>query len=91
MTVRQRVFDLLAKHPDTHLATDKIVAELNASYASVSDALGIPRTSGQGLSDALRRAGYDGVELDYSPLGYNHREIMVLDPKQAVKASESSA
>ena len=49
----------------------------------VSDALGLDKTlKGEALSKELSKAGYDGVILDYSPLGYKHQEMMVLDTKQ---------
>lgn len=49
----------------------------------VREALGLPDNIGaQGISDALRARGYDSVILDYSPVGYRHQEVMVLEPTQ---------
>ena len=49
----------------------------------VSSALGLTRVvQGEALTQALRAKGYDGVILDYSPVGYHHQEIMVFDPRQ---------
>jgi hypothetical protein len=46
----------------------------------VRDALGLPKTASvEDVTSALRAAGHDGVILDYSPTGYGHSEIMVMD------------
>ncbi len=46
----------------------------------VRKALGLePDTSAEDVTKALRKAGYDSVVLDYSPVQYHHKEIMVLD------------
>lgn len=34
------------------------------------------------ITNTLKMLGHDGVMLDYSPVGYNHKEIMAIDPKQ---------
>ena len=49
-----------------------------------SEALGLPETlSGKALSDAAKKRGYDGIILDYSPVGYHHQEVAVFDPGKA--------
>mgnify|MGYP003643679938 CR=1 FL=1 len=51
--------------------------------AVVREALGLPETAtARDISAALSAKGHDGVVLDYSPTGYNHQEIMVLDANQ---------
>jgi len=46
--------------------------------------LGLPKAAdAAAISEALRERGHDGVVLDYSPAGYAHQEMMVLDPKNA--------
>jgi len=55
----------------------------------VSNALGLERTlEGAALTRAVKTAGFDGVMLDYSPVGYKHQEVVVFDPK-AVKVLET--
>lgn len=50
----------------------------------VTEALGLPATATPvEITAAARAAGYDGVVLDYGPLGYAHREILVFDAAQA--------
>lgn len=51
--------------------------------ALVNAAIGTKGLRGEELSDAVRSAGYDGVALDYSPVGYNHTEVVVFDPSLA--------
>lgn len=47
----------------------------------VRDALGLEETAPvHEVNKALRARGHDAVSLDYSPLGYKHRELMVMDP-----------
>lgn len=47
----------------------------------VPDALGVSRASTAAeISRALAFAGYDGVVLDYAPVGYHQKEIMALKP-----------
>jgi hypothetical protein len=48
----------------------------------VNSAIGTQGLKGQALTDALKQRGYDGVVLDYSPMGYKHSEIMVIDPER---------
>lgn len=48
--------------------------------ALVNDAIGTQGLTGQALTDAVRAAGYGGVRLDYSPVGYRQQEIVVYDP-----------
>ena len=49
----------------------------------VSTALGLPAVKGGAeLTAALVRCGYDSVVLDYGQLGYQHREVMVINPRQ---------
>ena len=51
--------------------------------AVVRESLGLPETAtARDISEALSAKGHDGVVLDYSPVGYNHQEIMVLDANQ---------
>lgn len=52
-------------------------------HVLVSEALGLAApVRGRALSPALEAAGHDSVVLDYSPVGYRHQEIMVLDATQ---------
>ena len=37
---------------------------------------------GSALTSELERQGYDGVILDYSPVGYHHQEVVVFSPSQ---------
>jgi len=46
-----------------------------------NDAVGTTGLTGTALRDAISKAGFGGVELDYSPLGYNHKEVAIYDPK----------
>ena len=49
----------------------------------VSAALGLDETlTGQPLTGELQKQGYDGVILDYSPVQYHHKEIMVMKASQ---------
>jgi len=46
--------------------------------------LNLPKTSSSlDISKELKKRGYDSVELDYSPVGYNQKEIMMLNPETA--------
>ena len=59
-----------------------------------SEALGLPETlSGKALSDAAKKRGYDGIILDYSPVGYHHQEVAVFDSGKAkiTEAAKKSA
>lgn len=56
-----------------------ITKKLNISDQSNSKEIGA----------ALQLAGYDAVILDYSPVGYNHKEIMVPDADQIEVESNS--
>lgn len=56
-----------------------ITKKLNISDQSNSKEIGA----------ALQLAGYDAVILDYSPVGYNHKEIMVPDAEQIEVQSNS--
>lgn len=57
----------------------------------VRDALGLPSTaSAEEVTAAAKARGHDGVELDYSPAGYNHRELVAFDPKQIASPYETT-
>lgn len=44
----------------------------------VREALGLSAdASAKDVTSALKAQGYDAVTLDYSPIGYNHKEVMV--------------
>lgn len=46
----------------------------------VRAALGLPKSAtADEITAAARSKGYDSISLDYSPTGYNHREIVVFD------------
>jgi DNA topoisomerase-1 len=46
----------------------------------VRDALGLEKgATAQDVTDAAKKKGYDSVMLDYSPVGYHHKEIVVFD------------
>lgn len=47
----------------------------------VNQALGTNVGEGKPLSRAVKQAGYDGVILDYKPVGYRHQEVVVFSPK----------
>ena len=50
----------------------------------VREALGLPDDAPQSAVDsALRDRGYDSVSLDYSPVGYDQQEWMIVDPSAA--------
>jgi hypothetical protein len=34
------------------------------------------------VTDKLKKLGHDGVALDYSPTGYNHKELLAFNGKQ---------
>lgn len=51
--------------------------------AIVSKALGLPtNATPEEVTAAARAKGYDGVMLDYSPVGYKHQEVVVFDSGQ---------
>jgi hypothetical protein len=52
----------------------------------VRDALDLPKSASAKdvTSEAVKR-GYDGIVLDYSPTGYNHKEIAVFDKSRVSK------
>jgi hypothetical protein len=50
--------------------------------ALVNKALGTEGLKGKPLTEALAKQGYDGVVLDYSPVGYKHSEVLALNPDQ---------
>jgi hypothetical protein len=51
----------------------------------VTTTLGIAKdASGKEIAAALKAKGFDGVILDYSPIGYMHQEVMVANAKAAV-------
>ncbi|HUT91584.1 MAG TPA: hypothetical protein VMY37_18950, partial [Thermoguttaceae bacterium] len=48
--------------------------------ATVRKALGLPESATSAeMTAAARAKGYDGVVLDYSPVGYKHQEILAFD------------
>ena len=50
---------------------------------AMRDATGYPENlTAKEISDALSLEGKTGVTLDYSPTGYNHQEIMTIDPSR---------
>lgn len=49
----------------------------------VREALGLPKdATAEEVTKAAKKAGFDSVELDYSPTGYNAKEIVVFDDKK---------
>jgi hypothetical protein len=48
----------------------------------VNQALGTTGLRGSAITDELERQGYDGVILDYAPVGYRHKEVVVFDVSQ---------
>lgn len=48
----------------------------------INSALGTEGLKGGDLTQDLKKKGYDGVTVDYSPVGYNHTEVMALHPEQ---------
>lgn len=67
-------------------ATVELKKPLHVEYPSwganksklVSDKLGLDTVlSGAALTEELKRRGHDGVVLDYSPIGYDHKEVVV--------------
>ena len=48
----------------------------------VNDALGTRGLRGEAITREAERHGYDGVVLDYSPLGYRHQEVVAFDPDE---------
>jgi hypothetical protein len=56
---------------------------LEAKKEIVAKALGIPGDSNAAaITSAAKAAGFDSVILDYSPMGYHQREIVVFSEKQ---------
>jgi hypothetical protein len=57
---------------------------------TVSKALGFEGAKdSETIRDKLIQSGYDAVVLDYSPLGYNHQELMMLNPEQIKSATDN--
>ena len=48
----------------------------------VNDALGTHGLRGTAITVEAERQGYDGVVLDYSPVGYRHQEVVAFDRDQ---------
>ena len=48
----------------------------------VNDALGTHGLRGHAITVEAERQGYDGVVLDYSPVGYRHQEVVAFDRDQ---------
>ena len=48
----------------------------------INDALGTSGLRGHRLTAELEHRGHDGVILDYSPVGYRHKEVVVFRPSQ---------
>lgn len=59
--------------------------------ALVNKAIGTTGLVGKELSDAIKAKGFDGVELDYSPTGYAHKEYAVFDAAGVKVATAPSA
>lgn len=48
----------------------------------VTETLGLPKgSSADDIAKAARSRGHDAIEMDYSPAGYQHKEIAVFDDK----------
>jgi hypothetical protein len=57
----------------------------------VSKALGLENTKDSTeIRNKVIQSGYDAVVLDYSPLGYKHQEIMMLNPEQIKSATNNT-
>jgi hypothetical protein len=57
----------------------------------VSKALGLEDTKDSTeIRNKIIQSGYDAVVLDYSPLGYKHQEIMMLNPEQIKSATNNA-
>lgn len=55
----------------------------------VSNALGLETPlRGRALTGALQAKGYDGVVLDYTPVGYRHQEVVALSAEQIGQLKE---
>ena len=50
--------------------------------ALVNEALGTSALRGAAVTSELQKQGYDGVVLDYSPVGYHHKEVVALHASQ---------
>lgn len=48
----------------------------------INEALGTNGLKGSAITSELKRQGYDGVILDYSPVGYHQKEVMAIHPSQ---------
>lgn len=60
--------------------TVKCTSWFVSKWKTVCAAVGLQcELRGQALTDELKKLGFDGVILDYSPLGYCHQEVMVID------------
>jgi hypothetical protein len=58
---------------------------------TVSKALGFDGIKDSAeIRDKIIQSGYDGVVLDYSPLGYEQKEIMMLNPEQVKSATDNT-
>jgi len=72
--------DVAMRNP---LRVEMTTLEPADKITAVNAALGTNGLKGQALTNELRKRGYDAVDLDYTPTGYMHHEIMVPDAAQA--------
>jgi hypothetical protein len=50
----------------------------------IREALKLPKdATSEEVTATLKKLGHDGVSLDYSPTGYNHKELLAFTGKQA--------
>lgn len=54
----------------------------NALQLPPREAVPISAAEAHGITDAAKARGHDSIIMDYSPTGYNQREIVIFDPSR---------